>query len=61
MVGYTAGQYLDTPPGFAVYPGPRHLDKVTQEPDIAGHFQQGSVRDGTGYTASYLRDPQRFT
>jgi hypothetical protein len=22
MAGYTAGQYLDTPPGVAVYPGP---------------------------------------
>jgi hypothetical protein len=36
MAGYTAGQYLDIPSGFAVYPVLRRLDKVTQGTDIAG-------------------------
>jgi len=35
MPGYTAGQYLDTPPSFAVYPDSWHLDKGAQDTDIA--------------------------
>jgi hypothetical protein len=34
VVGYPAGQYLDTPPGFAVYPDKWHLDKRAQGTDI---------------------------
>ena len=48
MAKYTAGQYLDRPPGFNGYPGPWPLDTATQGTDIAdvshGHGDD-SARD----------------
>jgi len=40
VVGYPAGQYLDTPPGFAVYSDKSHLDKGWQAADIFGYFNR---------------------
>lgn len=53
MPGYTAGQYLDTPPSFAVYSDKSHLDKGWQAADIYDHFN--------GDTSKMERDIPRAT
>ena len=59
--GYTAGQYLDTPPGFAVYLSPRYLDKVTEEKDIADVSRRSQRRSTARYTVCLSLEAERFT
>lgn len=56
MVGYTAGQYLDTPLGFAVYPGRWHFDKGTQGADLAG-IPAGVLRSEHGIGRALIAEP----
>jgi hypothetical protein len=44
MPGYTAGQYLDTSPSFAVYSDKSHLDNGWQVADIYDHFNRDTSK-----------------